>query len=105
LFLSGNDWGGDYSMGYATSHSPLGPFTKCACNPILRGTKDILRPGGGSIVQGSDDADWLVFHAWDDGGVEGYQSGGVRNMLLEPIIWHGVRLTVVRPTNAPQRAP
>lgn len=105
LFYSGNDWSGNYAMGYATSRSPLGPFTKCACNPVLHGTKNILGPGGGSIVQGPDNADWLVFHAWDDGGIEGYQAGGVRNMLLEPITWHGTRAVVARPTNAPQRAP
>jgi beta-xylosidase len=105
LFYSGNDWSGNYAMGYATSRSPLGPFAKCSCNPVLRGTKEILGPGGGSIVQGPDNADWLVFHAWDDGGVEGYQPGGIRNMLLEPITWRGTRAVVARPTNAPQRAP
>lgn len=105
LFYSGNDWNGAYSMGYATSRSPLGPFTKCACNPVLRGTADILGPGGGSITLGPDNQDWLVFHAWVAGGAEGYQSGAVRSMLLEPIRWRGTRASVVPPEIAPQPIP
>lgn len=105
LFYSGNDWNGNYAMGYATSHSPVGPFAKYAGNPILRGTKDILGPGGGSVVVGPDGRDWLIFHAWDDGGAQGYASGGVRSLLLEPMTWRGDRVTVHQPTNNPQPAP
>ena len=105
LFYSANDWNGNYSMGYATGRSPLGPFSKCACNPVLRGTTEILGTGGGSIVQGPDNRDWLVFHAWNAGGAEGYASGAIRTMMLEPIRWQGSRATVARPTDAPQRAP
>ena len=105
LFYSGNDWNGAYAMGYATSHSPTGPFLKCLCNPILHSTGDVLGPGGGSLVQGPDSREWLIFHAWDDGGVEGYSSGGVRNLLLEPLTWRATTVSVHQPTNAPQSIP
>jgi beta-xylosidase len=105
LFYSGNDWNRAYGMGYATSRSPLGPFTKCACNPILRGAGAILGPGGGSVVLGPDNRDWLVFHAWDYKGLEGYQEGVARALLLEPIRWRGAQVSIPRPTNAPQPMP
>ena len=105
LFYSGNDWNGAYAMGYATSRSPLGPFTKCRCNPILHGTKSILGPGGGSIVTGPDGRDWLAFHAWDNGGAEGYDAGASRTMFLEPISWNGTTASVHQPTDSPQPAP
>jgi beta-xylosidase len=105
LFYSANDWNGDYAMGYAVGRSPLGPFTKCACNPILHGTAAILGPGGGSVVEGPDARQWLLFHAWDDGGLEGYQAGGIRAMLLEPIGWQDTRAVVAPPMNAPQPMP
>lgn len=105
LFYSGNDWNGNYAMGFATSTSPLGPYSKCACNPILRGSRDIVGPGGGSIVQGPTGRDWLVFHSWNSGGAEGYQSGATRVMMLEPVRWDGSRPAVTQPTNAAQPVP
>lgn len=87
LFYSGNDWNGNYSMGYATASSPTGPFTKCACNPILTGDSKVHGPGGGSVVTGPDGHYWLVYHAWP--GVEGYGEGGIRNMRIDPLVWNG----------------
>jgi xylan 1,4-beta-xylosidase len=87
LFYSGNDWNGDYSMGYATSSSPTGPFTKYSGNPILRGIQHVHGAGGGSIVQGPDNNYWIVYHGWP--GVEGYDKGGIRNMRIDPLTWKG----------------
>ncbi|HLJ69449.1 MAG TPA: glycoside hydrolase family 43 protein [Chloroflexota bacterium] len=92
LFFSGNDWNGNYSMGYATAASPLGPFTPYSGNPILQGTDTVKGPGGGSVVQGPDNKLWMVYHAWQ--GPEGYSQGGVRVMYLDPIIWHGAAASV-----------
>lgn len=89
LFYSGNDWNGNYSMGVATSSSPLGPFTKCTCNPILHGDAKVHGPGGGSVVKGPDGYLWMVYHAWP--GVEGYGPGGIRNMRIDPIQWNGAQ--------------
>jgi beta-xylosidase len=87
LFYSGNDWNGNYSMGFAGSKSPLGPFNKCTCNPILTGDSRVHGPGGGSVVQGPDNNLWMVYHAWP--GQEGYDRGGIRNMRIDPIVWKG----------------
>ena len=87
LFFSGNDWNGDYAMGYATATSPMGPFTPYSGNPILRGDSKVHGPGGGSVVTGPDGGLWMVYHAWP--GVEGYANGGIRNMRIGRITWKG----------------
>lgn len=102
LFYSGNDWQHDYAMGYATAPSPLGPFTKYARNPILRGTPHVTGPGGGSVVQGLHGGWWLVYHAWS--GSPGYASS-VRNLRIDPLQWKGESVSVRGPTTTPQPAP
>jgi beta-xylosidase len=103
LLYSGNDWNHDYAMGYATSTSPLGPFTKYRGNPILHGTATVTGPGGGSLFQGPNGDWWLAYHAWTGG--PGDSNGGVRNLRIDPVTWrHGV--VVVRgPTTTPEPAP
>ncbi len=96
LFYSGNDWKHDYAMGYATSSSPLGPFKKCVCNPILHDARGVTGPGGGSVVQGPDGGWWLAYHAWTGG--PGYDTGGVRNLRIDPLTWTGDRVSVRGPT-------
>lgn len=92
LFYSGNDWNGNYSMGYAVSSSPTGPFVKCTCNPIVTGDKKVHGPGGGSIVTGPNGKLYLVYHAWP--GVEGYGANGVRNMRINLLNWNGTAFSV-----------
>ncbi len=99
LFFSGGRLEDNYAMGYATAQSPLGPFTVYEGNPILRGTKQISAPGGGSVVEGPDDNLWMVYHAWDTPG--GYEAGGKRVMFIDPIVWDGSTPTV-RPTRGSQ---
>lgn len=66
---------GDYAIGYATSSSPMGPFTKSPDNPILhtmpaQGDKPgVYSPGHHSIVRDEQGADWVIYHQkksyWD----------------------------------------
>lgn len=57
----------NYGIGYATSDSPLGPFTKHQGNPIAQRGGKVLGPGHHSIVTGPDDKLWLVYHQkWED---------------------------------------
>lgn len=59
----------DYSLGYATSDSPLGPFTKPENNPILTsvGLPDVSGPGHHSFVISPDDTElWIAYHSHTD---------------------------------------
>jgi beta-xylosidase len=58
---SGAD-GPDYGIGYATSKSPLGPFTKYSGNPIARRGDGVFGPGHHSVVTGPDGKLWMVYH-------------------------------------------
>lgn len=97
LFFSGNSWNSNYAMGYATSSSPMGPFTPYAGNPILQGNDKVHGPGGGSVVQGPDGRLYMVYHGWP--GPEGYDHGGIRNMRIDLLVWNGpkVSITVTAP--------
>lgn len=69
LFYSANHFmDPDYAVGYATSTSPTGPWTKYAGNPILR--RDIVGEKGaghGDIFQDKEGAYYYVYHVWGDG--------------------------------------
>jgi xylan 1,4-beta-xylosidase len=52
----------NYGIGYATSKSPTGPFTKFADNPIVKRTADIHGPGHHSMVNGPRGDLWMVYH-------------------------------------------
>jgi beta-xylosidase len=96
LFYSGNVWRGKYAMGYATSSTPTGPFTKYSGNPVLRGNAHVRGPGGGSVVEGPDGNLWMVYHAW--GGPEGLSYPDTRNMRIDPLVWNnGVVSVPVHP--------
>lgn len=66
LMYSGNGanqpW---YSIGYATSESPMGPFTKYEKNPILRvdWENEFYGPGHHSLTLGPDDDIWIFYHS------------------------------------------
>jgi beta-xylosidase len=103
LFYSGNDWQHNYAMGYATATAPLGPFTKYAHNPVLRGTSAVIGPGGGSLIQVPRHGWWLVYHAWSGG--PGYGNGGVRTLRIDPVSWAGRTVHVNGPSTTPRLAP
>ncbi|MBK7976475.1 MAG: glycoside hydrolase family 43 protein [Deltaproteobacteria bacterium] len=63
LMYSGNATTGlDYAVGYATSTSPLGPFTRYEGNPILRRDDDVLSPGHHAVVDTPDGGLAIVYH-------------------------------------------
>jgi beta-xylosidase len=62
----------DYAVGYATSDSPVGPFTRASHNPILHRSDGLFGPGHGCAIQDQAGQWWFVYHqkdsdrrAWD----------------------------------------
>ena len=63
LMYSGSGANGpEYSIGYATSKSPMGPFTKYAGNPIAKQGDGVFGPGHHCVVEGPDGGLWMVYH-------------------------------------------
>lgn len=53
----------NYSIGYAVSRSPMGPWKKYEGNPILRKTDHISGPGNGMVVPSPDGSElFIVYH-------------------------------------------
>lgn len=102
LLYSGGDWQGAYGMGYATSTSPTGPFTRPGSNQILSQTTTVLSPGGGDTpVLGPRGATWMVYHGRDS------SYANPRTLRIDPFTWTSVSgsadvPTVNGPTSTPQ---
>lgn len=82
----------DYGIGYATSKSPLGPFTKHPGNPIAARGGKVLGPGHHSVVEGPDGKLWLIYHQkWNA------ETNFRRFLAIDPIAFddHGVLHTTV----------
>ena len=69
LFYSANHFMNvDYAVGYATSSSPCGPWTKYAGNPIIsRHTVGENGSGHGDLFQGKDGRLYYVYHVHASG--------------------------------------
>lgn len=68
LFFSANCYcAANYAVGYATSTSPLGPFTKYAGNPVLSNagmSSSVSGPGHNCITRSPDNSEWIfVYHS------------------------------------------
>ena len=95
LYYSGNAWWGDYALGYASSHSALGPFIKSGRNSILHGDSHVQGPGGGSVVTGPGGHLWLAYHGWRPG--QAGRPGAPRLLRIAPIRWGPFGPSVPRP--------
>lgn len=71
-----------YSVAYATSASPMGPFTKAAANPILRQSGVIKGAGHHSIAQLPGRDEWVIaYHRFGIPNGDGYH----RETCLSPL--------------------
>ncbi|TDH21347.1 beta-xylosidase [Segetibacter sp. 3557_3] len=70
LVYSANDFRSvDYAVGYATSPSPLGPWTKSKNNPIIhRSVTGENGSGHGDVVKAKNGQLWYVFHTHQSSG-------------------------------------
>ncbi len=106
LFFSANNYAGvEYSVGYATCDSPLGPCTQAPENPILKSRMTlplVVGPGHQAIVQVKDQT-WIVYHAWNilSSGVR----GDARYLWIDRVNWTDGKPVVQGPTVDPQPMP
>ncbi len=72
-----------YSIGYATSDSPLGTYTKYEKNPIVEAEitwDNVSGPGHNSITTSPDNSEWfIVYHTHTDP----VQGGGNRQIFID----------------------
>ena len=81
LMYSGSGANGpEYAIGYATSSSPMGPFTKFAQNPIAQQGHGVFGPGHHCVVTGPDGGLWMVYHQQESTRV-----GWRRFLAIDPI--------------------
>ncbi len=97
LFYSANWWESpDYTVGYATAKSPLGPYRKATRRrPWLVSGATAAGPGGQEFFTDASGALWMAYHAWAPGRV-GYRGGGARSLRIAPVGFEGGR-PVLRP--------
>ena len=94
----------DYSVGYATGESPLGPFKKAAHNPILSSPNaEISGPGHNSVTTSPNGRElMIVYHVHTDP----QHPSGDRQVCIDRM---GFRddgsMYVAGPTNTPQVVP
>ena len=85
LFYSGNAYyDGRYAVGVARATTPLGPYTKTPA-PIVTTRVPWVGPGHNSVVAGPGGDDYLVYHAWREGQVNGPGDG--RMVLVDRLEW------------------
>lgn len=81
LFYSGGFYGDrSYSMGYATSDSPMGPFVKYEGNPIISSTENATGPGNNSFFHTLDGKE--LFNAYHTHTVVAI-AGGNRKLTID----------------------
>ncbi len=90
LFYSSNWWeSARYSVGYATSPSVTGPFTKrTRTRPWLGSGAASAGPGGQEFFVAADGGLRMAYHGWTPTSV-GYKGGGARSLRIARIGFAG----------------
>ncbi|SEM64557.1 Glycosyl hydrolases family 43 [Mucilaginibacter gossypiicola] len=84
LFYSANDFRNiDYAVGYATSTSPFGPWSKYGNNPIIsRKNTSQNGSGHGDLFWGKDKKLYYVFHTHESNGSTGKRKTAIVRINL-----------------------
>jgi len=105
LMYSANCYAGrDYSVGYAISESPTGPFIKAEHNPVLFTTiPEISGPGHNSVTTSPDGSElFIVYHIHTDP----QKPSGDRQVCIDRMGFHENGLIYVKgPSYTPQDMP
>ena len=95
MFSAGFYAASSYSIGYAVSDSPTGPFKKAVENPILKSTNLVSGPGHNSVTVGNDGKMYCVYHAH----THYYKPSANRQVYIDELRFDGDRLVVNGPTH------
>jgi beta-xylosidase len=103
LFYSGNGYCNNYAVGYATSASPTGPWTKFKGNPILKPGNGQTNIGHNSFAYSPDSTElFIVYHRDLVAG----ESCSSRAICIDRIFFEdGIWKVPGGPTNTPQPYP
>jgi hypothetical protein len=105
LFFSANNYdSAAYGEGHALCQSPQGPCVETSKSPILASDGLVAGPGGASVFEDRYGRPWLAYAAWTAPQV-GYQSGGVRSMRIDRVVFLGNLAVVLGPTDTTVREP
>ena len=94
----------DYSIGYATAESPMGPWTKSTANPILKSDLSIgvSGPGHNSAAYSPDGKElFVVYHTHTDPN----NPSGDRILNIDRMYFEYGMLKINGPTRTPQPLP
>lgn len=92
----------NYSVGYATAKSPMGPWTKSKAGPVLKRTERVNGPGHHGFVQSPDGSEWFVIyhrHRHTD------RPGWLRELCIDRVRFTDRDIKVDGPTTTPQPMP
>lgn len=105
LMYSGRPfWEDEYSVGYATSNSPLGPWKKFEGNPVLTKNMDngVTGPGHNCIISTFDEKETFVLYHSHQNTSDGY---GGRSLNIDRMYFRSDSLFIDGPTRSPQPMP
>ena len=94
----------EYGVGYATSRTVTGPYSKPTDEPILVGAGRAAGPGHPGVFVNRDGDLWVAYHAWELGKV-GYEFGGRRSMWIDELVMDGGTPRILGPDDGPQPTP
>jgi beta-xylosidase len=95
-----------YAVGYATSRSPLGPWTKSPDNPILKRKGRISGPGHCTLARSPDGRELFILyhtHVDPEGGFQ--RELNIDRIFITDQPNGGVKIRVDGPTRTPQPMP
>ncbi len=105
MTYSGNHYASSlYAIGYATAHSPLGPWTKNPDNPVVKSDPSVpvSGPGHNSFTVSPDKTElFMVYHTHKNA-----QPGGERVVNIDRVVFDDSgRMRLTGPTVTPQPVP
>lgn len=91
----------DYSIGYATAKSPIGPFSRYPGNPVMKKGNGVFGPGHCAVAKTPDGKLWMVYHQKRDAS-----RGWDRIICIDPLWFDDKGVLHGKATrSAPQPAP